>query len=90
MIASLNLFLHYILLIFQVVEITGGGGYKRYVCPPPPNIFIGGGSPPPPPPPQDRRLCTHTHTHTLTQLSTLLFQGTLDHGYGISQSTLFW
>ena len=29
----LNLFLHYILLIFQVVEIIGGGG-ERYVCPP--------------------------------------------------------
>ena len=40
--AFLNLLLHYILWIFQVVEIIGGGGGKRYVCPPP-NIFMGGG-----------------------------------------------
>ena len=38
----LNLFLHDVLWIFQVVEIIGGGGAKRYVCPPP----------------QDRRLCS--------------------------------
>ena len=46
-IKKLNIFLHYILLIFQVVGIIGGGG-ERYVCPPP-NIFIGGDCPPPPP-----------------------------------------
>ena len=43
--SALNLFLHYILLSFQVVKIIWGGGGKRYV---PPNIFIGGGCPPPP------------------------------------------
>ena len=46
----LNLFLHYILLIFQVVEIIGGGGGKTICLPP--NIFIGGRLPPPPPPPR--------------------------------------
>ena len=37
----LNLFLHYILSIFQVDEIIGGGA-KRYVCPTP-QYFHGGG-----------------------------------------------
>ena len=36
-----NLFLHYILRIFQVVEIIGGA--NRYVCPPPPQYFHWGG-----------------------------------------------
>ena len=43
----LYLFLHYILWIFQVVEIIGGWA-KRYVWHP--NIFIGGGGRLPPPP----------------------------------------
>ena len=51
--AFLNLFLHFILLIFQVAKIIGGGGGgQRYVCPP--NIFIGGAAAPLAP--QDRRL----------------------------------
>ena len=41
--AIFNLFLHYILSIFQVYEIIGGG--KRYVCPPP-NIFMGAATAP--------------------------------------------
>ena len=52
----MNLFLHYILSIFQVDEIIGGGGAKRYVCPPPPNIFMGGGGATAPQLPQGRRL----------------------------------
>ena len=52
----LNLFLHYILWIFQVVEIIGGGGGGRKTICLPPNIFMGGGGGRPPPAPQDRRL----------------------------------
>ena len=44
----LNLFLHYILWIFQVVEIMGGGGETMFATP----IFSWGQSPPPPPPPR--------------------------------------
>ena len=52
----LNLFLHYILWIFQVVEIIGGGGAKRYVCHP--NIFMGATAPCPPPPRIDASVFT--------------------------------
>ena len=45
-----NLFLHYILLIFQVVENIGGGGGQNDMFPPP--IFSFGGRLPPPPPPR--------------------------------------
>ena len=45
----LNLFLHYILLIFQVDENYWGGGAKRYVCP---QYFHWGDDCPPPPPPR--------------------------------------
>ena len=47
-----KLFLHYILLFFQIVKIIGGGG-ETICLPPPPNILIGGDCPPPPPPPID-------------------------------------
>ena len=49
----LNLFLHYILLICQVVKIIGGGGAKSSMfAPPPPPKFFGGVTSPP----QDRCL----------------------------------
>ena len=34
-----NLFLHYILLVFQVVEIIGGGGQNDMFASPPPQYF---------------------------------------------------
>ena len=45
-----NLFLHYILSSFQVVNIIGGGGQNDTFAL---NVFIWGRLPPPP---QDRRL----------------------------------
>ena len=41
-----NLFLHYILWIFQVVKIIGGGGGKTICLPPPPIFSLGGQLPP--------------------------------------------